>query len=233
MAEKLSRTRGVLEPLQTEPTVAGQVAELKSVLQANGDPPIVLIGHSWGAMLGFIFAAMNPSLVKKLIMVGSGVYEDMYAPDIARTRFARLTEEERAKVDSLSRTLADPDGKDKDMRFAQLGELLSRADSYDPLAREPEVIEYRYDIFERTWTDAEEMRSSGELLALGKRIQCPVVAIHGDYDPHPAEGVKAPLSRVLKDFRFISLENCGHKPWVERRARDFFYEILENELIQA
>ena len=31
---------------------------------------------------------------------------------------------------------------------------------------------------------------------MGRKIKCPVVAIHGDYDPHLAEGVREPLSRV-------------------------------------
>jgi len=73
--------------------------------------------------------------------------------------------------------------------------------------------------------------SSGKLLELGKSIKCPVVAIHGDYDPHPAEGVAEPLSRILKDFRFILLEKCGHRPWLERSARDRFYSILKQELV--
>ena len=78
--------------------------------------------------------------------------------------------------------------------------------------------------------DAEALRTSGELLALGKRIDCPVVAIHGDYDPHPADGIRKPLSSVLEDFRFILLDNCGHYPWNERQARDAFYEVLRDEL---
>jgi pimeloyl-ACP methyl ester carboxylesterase len=57
-----------------------------------------------------------------------------------------------------------------------------------------------------------------------------VVAIHGDYDPHPAEGVQKPLSAILENFRFILLKNCGHKPWVERQARDRFYAVLKVEL---
>ncbi|MFH1652023.1 MAG: alpha/beta hydrolase, partial [Chloroflexota bacterium] len=54
--------------------------------------------------------------------------------------------------------------------------------------------------------------------------------IHGDADPHSAEGVKVPLSRVLPDFRFILLERCGHEPWIERAARDTFYKILRSEV---
>jgi len=70
------------------------------------------------------------------------------------------------------------------------------------------------------------LRRSNRLLELGRKIRCPVVAIHGDYDPHPAAGVKEPLSRVLRDFRFVLLENCGHYPWRERLARDEFYSVL-------
>jgi pimeloyl-ACP methyl ester carboxylesterase len=80
------------------------------------------------------------------------------------------------------------------------------------------------------WKEAKELRYSGKLLELGKKIQCPVVAIHGDYDPHPIEGIKDPLTRVLKDFRFILLKNCGHLPWLEKKARDNFFDILLDEL---
>ncbi len=74
------------------------------------------------------------------------------------------------------------------------------------------------------------MRRSGKLLEMGREITSPVVAIHGDYDSHPAEGVEKPLSAVLTDFRFILLENCGHKPWIERQARERFFAVLEEEL---
>ena len=71
---------------------------------------------------------------------------------------------------------------------------------------------------------------NGELLALSEQITCPVVAIHGDYDPHPAEGIEKPLAAYLGNFRFILLKNCGHKPWGERQARDEFYRVLGKEL---
>lgn len=75
------------------------------------------------------------------------------------------------------------------------------------------------------------MRASGELLELGRRIACPVVAIHGDYDPHPARGVEGPLSKVLRDFHFILLRNCGHAPWIERQAKEEFYTVLREAIL--
>lgn len=230
IARELAKARGVLEPLQTASTLQGQIVELETVLKQKAHPPVTLIGHSWGAMLSFIFAAQYPSIVKRLILVSSGVFEDKYAEEITATRLSRLTEEDVASVDSLSTALDNPHTKDKNRLFAQLGQVISRADAFDPVPSESEIIECQYDIYRSVWRDVQELRSSGSLLALGTSIRCPVVAIHGDYDPHPAEGVKTPLSGVLADFTFILLENCGHRPWLERAAMDRFYLILKQQL---
>jgi len=74
------------------------------------------------------------------------------------------------------------------------------------------------------------LRDNGGFLKMAEGIRCPVVAIHGDYDTHLVEGVKTPLSRVLKDFRFILLEKCGHFPWLERYAREEFFRVLREEI---
>lgn len=230
VAYGLSSGWGVLELIQTAASLEGQVEELKTVLENNGDLPVTLIGFSWGAWLSFIVAARNPTIIKKLILVGSGPYEEKYAARIQETRLNRLSEEERTEFESIFRTLDDPTNKNKDTVFARLGALASKTDAYDPEIDKSEEIDCCADIFQSVWVDAAELRSSGQLLELGKNIKCPVVAIHGDYDPHPAEGVQKPLSAILKSFRFILLKNCGHKPWVERQARDEFFRILKEEL---
>jgi len=115
--------------------------------------------------------------------------------------------------------------------FARFGELMNKADSYDLLTHETEVMFSDPNIYRGVWEQACKLRSNGELIKLGARIKCPVVAIHGDHDPHPAEGVRGPLSHVLEDFRFILLEKCGHRPWLERHARDDFYRILRREIV--
>jgi pimeloyl-ACP methyl ester carboxylesterase len=229
VARELSSLGGVLEPLQTKTTVEGQVRELKNILQRSGSLPVILIGWSWGAWLSFIFSAQYPALVKKLILIGSGPFEEKYSQDIMEIRLSRLSQEEKKELLSVTETLNDPASGDKDTAMVRFGDLISKADSYDPLPHKNETLECRYNVFHRVWDQASKLRSSGQLLESGSTIQCPVVAVHGDYDPHPAEGVKGPLSRVLKDFRFILLENCGHQPWIERYARDRFYGILKSE----
>ena len=231
VARRLAAGRGVLEPWQTEDTLGGQVEELKSVLEKHAEAPAILVGYSYGAMLGFILAARHPRLVKKLVMVGSGVFEDAYARDIMQTRRDRLSAEANAELDSLLSALDNPDSpQDKDEAFARVGALLATADEFDPLPHPDEVIACQHRIHDAVWPEVTALRSSGALLAYGRDIRCPVVAIHGDYDPHPAAGVREPLARVLPNFRFILLKDCGHTPWIERRARDEFFRVLETEL---
>ncbi len=230
VARELSENYGVLEPLQTYTSLEGQVQELKEILEKYAQFPLVLIGHSWGAFLSFIFTAHYPAFVKKLILVGSGPFEAKYAKGIMGTRLSRLSEKERTEVQSIFINLKDPSVKNKNILFARFGILLAKADQYDAIVCKNEVLECDNEIFQRVWTEAEKLRSEGKLLELCRDIKCPVIAVHGDYDPHPAEGVRKPLSSTLPYFKFILLKNCGHDPWIERKAKDRFYTILRKEI---
>jgi pimeloyl-ACP methyl ester carboxylesterase len=230
VARELSSEWGVLEPLQSEKSVEGQVEELKNVLENFGCPPLVLIGFSWGAWLSYIFTAQYPSLVKKLVLVSSGPFEDKYAASILDTRLSRLGAVEKAEALSLI-TALNSHTLHKD-GFVRFGELMGKADSFDSLRPDSDIPQESPDIavFQAVWEQASHMRTTSQLLQLGERIQCPVVAIHGDYDPHPAAGVNGPLSRVLKDFRFVLLPHCGHHPWLERHAKEAFFQFLKDEI---
>ncbi len=233
VARELARHWGVLESIQTATSLNGQVEELRGVLEKRADPPVVLIGFSWGAWLSFIVTARHPALVEKLVLVGSGPFEERYVAELRRKRMQRLGEEEREAFDAIVRALEDPASEERDVHLARLGALASKADAYDPIADRCEGADSvgpRGDIFHGVWEEAAELRKSGALLTLGQKIRCPVVAIHGDYDPHPAAGVWKPLENVLERFRFVLLDHCGHKPWIERQARDAFFRVLEEEL---
>jgi pimeloyl-ACP methyl ester carboxylesterase len=230
LALELAVRRGVLEPLQTAASIDGQVEELRVILEENAELPVTLVGHSWGAWLCCIFAARHPGMVRKLILISSGGFEERYAATTHETRLFRLSEEDREEVKRLLQSFRNPPASSEDADFARLGELFFRADAFDPLPQEPPQVEFSLDIYRRVWGEATLLRRSGRLLEMASEIVCPVVAIHGDYDPHPAEGVEGPLSRVVGDFRFYLLERCGHKPWVERQGGERFFQIMDEEL---
>jgi hypothetical protein len=49
VARELSNSYGILKPIQTAATLQGQIDELKNALEIHGNPPMVLVGYSWGA----------------------------------------------------------------------------------------------------------------------------------------------------------------------------------------
>lgn len=217
---------GVLEPLQSANSVKGQIEELYEVLGRQASRPVTLIGYSWGAWLSFIFSAKYPTLVGKLILIGSGPFEEKYCETLKKRRLGRLDSDEREEAEKLLCNTHDLDS----ITFSRLGSLMSKADSFDPIAHESEVLKCDSLIFHDVWPEAAQMRKEGKLIKMAAKITCPTIAIHGKYDPHPPEGVKEPLEARINEFRFIELDKCGHTPWIERQASERFYTILEEEI---
>jgi len=98
LAKELSTLYGVLEPLQTKTSLDEEIKELLLILKKNGNSPMILIGHSWGALFIYIFAERYPLLVKKIILIGSGCFEEKYSKNIMKTRLDRLNKREKAEV---------------------------------------------------------------------------------------------------------------------------------------
>lgn len=233
VARALSDEWGVLEPLQTRDSAEGQIEELRAVLEDAAQLPVALVGHSWGAMLGLLFTGRYPRMVRKLVLVGSGVFTEEAAQGIGPTREARMSEAQRAREAELVAALDDPAGADKDAIMAEMGALSEAIDSYDPLdgvEHEDDALPVSYVVYTRVWSEAQALRARGGFLEAASHVTCPVVALHGDYDPHPVAGIRETLAPLLRDFRFILLERCGHTPWHERYARDVFYRMLREEL---
>ncbi len=230
VAEGISRHFGVVEALQSADSLEGQKKELAAQIDDYGEPPVVLIGHSWGAWLSMLLTADNPHMVKKLILVNAGPFREEFAKDITRKRLRRLSGDERRLFDALQQEWRYATGEKKTRIFGEIGRLLLKADAYDPETLVDPTIEYQPDIFRKIWTEAGHWRSSGRLLEEMTRLECPVVAIHGKNDAHPWQGVKEPLESRVRDFRFFLLENCGHEPWLEKHAKDKFFQVLLEEL---
>jgi DNA repair exonuclease SbcCD nuclease subunit len=171
--------------------------------------------------------------VKKLILVGSPPFEETYVKELRENRFSRLSAKEQVEFNSLLARLNSPFNEEKDNHLTGLGELISKTDNYQAILIETEehdTIPTEGHTFQSVWNEASNLRKTGLLLEFGKRIECHVIAIHGDHDPHPAVGVKLPLSQVLNSFKFYILHKCGHSPWKERYAIDRFYKIIHREI---
>jgi pimeloyl-ACP methyl ester carboxylesterase len=231
LARRLGPRLPVVEAMQTKLSIDALVEELRDQIAVHAVTPAILVGHSWGAWLCLLFAARYPEMIERLVLISSGVLEDRYTEDLRTTQSARLTDAERTEMARLQRLLDDPDVPEKGALFSRYGRLFVKTENYDAELEVWDSFETDPAIFNYVWPEAAAMRSNGELLRQASRVTCPVLAVHGDYDPSPAEGVREPLVRVLTaPFEFIVLEKCGHTPWLERHARAELCEILKANL---
>jgi len=229
VAKRISISFGILEPLILSLTIKDQIEELHSLIRKHCNHPLVFIGHSWGAWLAFIFISFYPGSAKKLIMIGAPPFEEKYAAGITGKRLSRLTPEENKWLLMAEKQIRSaPDKKHSIM--TRYIDLMVKADSFDLLPTDNDEMTFYPEVFFKVWDEASQLRKSGKLLGYGANISCPVVALHGDYDPHPSEGVREPLPDVLKNFRFTLIEKCGHYPWKEKHAKDLIYKLLYKEI---
>lgn len=230
VARVLCENFGIIEPLQTRDSIDGQVQELQAIISKHGDHPVTVVGFSWGAWLGVIFSSLYPEFVRKLVLISSGAFHRKYSRTLLDNRLNRLNWEEQEEVLDIMDLLETPDFPDKDALLCRFGQLMKKADSWSPIPHEGTPLKCSFEIFRKIWCEATELRSSGKLLEMAEKIKCPVVALHGDYDPTPIEGIRETLSPLIMDFRFYILEKCGHYPWCESQARDRFFALLEKIL---
>lgn len=225
MARILSEWAGVIEPLQSKSSIDDLIEELKDQIIRAGDPPMHLIGHSWGAWLAVLFAARYPDLTAQLILVGCPPFDPAWAPEIGRRRMSRLSLDEQAALQSLIVDLKNQDRGRRHKAIEELGFLLRKTDSVDP---DPDLEESVFDpdLFSATWDEADALRAKGELMQILAMTSCPITLFHGDCDPHPIEGVIIPLARLGIDFDRITLPACGHSPFLEKSAAPDFYRML-------
>ncbi len=230
IARKLSDKIGILEPIQSEDSLVGQIDELKEQLQQNSTLPVTLVGSSWGAVLALFLAARESSMVKKLILIGSAVFDSKHSAMIENIRFQRLSPENQARYKSIKKNFQSAPKEQQNSIFKEWGKLFMETDLYDPITTDLEVIEVQAELHKKVWGDFVTLRNKpGYLKNLFSRIKVPVIVIHGDYDPHPIEGIRPFLESCLADPKFIIIPDCGHYPWIEKKAADYFYSILIDE----
>ena len=232
VAARAAQYCGVIEPLQTGTTVAGQVEELRRIVEKEAPQGVVLVGYSWGAWLSWIFTSKCQKLVKKIILVSSPPFTEEFAGTIMSTRLSRLSPPMGQELEFLLANVENKAVRDRKRLLERVEFLTEKSDIYKPDMTLYVKAEYNPDIFVSVSNEAAAMRKSGELLKLSKNIKCHVTAIQGDYDPHPAEGVRGPVSGVKRKFNFHLLKNCGHTPWLEKEAAEIFFSTLKEEILK-
>jgi pimeloyl-ACP methyl ester carboxylesterase len=220
----------VMEPFQrgsgSSPlTVETHVEDFHElVLSACHGKPVAVVGHSWGAMLGLVAASAYPEDVRSLVLVGCGTFDAQSRSMMAKVLEGRTNGDLREKAGALKREIGD-----RDERMKQYAALVAPLYSFDPEGSgEPLACDGR--AFEETWNDMLRLQGEGVYPAAFSAIRCPVLMLHGSWDPHPGWMIRDSLLPHIPQLEYVEMEECGHTPWRERRVRDRFFSLLSDWL---
>ena len=228
IAHDLGKYIGVLEPVQTGYNIPELLEELNEHIYSFVVRPVTLVGHSWGAWLAMLYATQHSEIVKALVLVGCAPFEDKYTAQITTRRLNRLSPQEQALFNLVLAGFDDP-SSNKDYLLAQLTEFTEKTDNYELAVSSEEAAELlnvNMDMYTSLWPEAMALRQSGILASSLSMLECPVHVIHGEEDPHPITGVTIPLDKHKVAYTRHILTQCGHTPFLEKHAKDYFYDML-------
>jgi pimeloyl-ACP methyl ester carboxylesterase len=110
---------GKSPPLEPERYLASSIAEIGArLIDALGIGPVILIGFSWGASIGFRVAALNPGRVRALVLLDGGYLapedDPSYDPSLDfagrieawRVELERQDEEDDAPIEVVAAAMA-------------------------------------------------------------------------------------------------------------------------------
>ena len=229
LAAGLAPAFEVWEPFQrrsgeVELTVDRHVADLHDVAPHAA----VIVGHSWGAMLGLSYAARYPAEVRALALVGCGTYDAASRAEYDRRINARLGTEGNQRKQELRAAIEHADDPaERDRYLGLMGALNAVAQSVDLLPDDqPEGVTVDAVGHEQTWRDVLRRQATGLEPASFGAIEAPVLMLHGDGDPHPGRMIRDTLLPHVPQLEYLGIPQCGHEPWRERHGREPFFATL-------
>ncbi len=225
VSEKLGTEFGVIEYLQKQPSIKELKVEIKEIIDNKMKPPVKIVGFSWGAWLTIFFTADYPELVKSIILISSGPFDAKYSHSIHQNRIKRMSPKEK----DLFYKVQDKFKEGKNVRIKLLNqfvELMHKVDAYNFIGNNGSSTNFQINLYKKIWAEAAMLRKENFLLKSLEKIECPIKIIHGDYDPHPYQGVIDPIEKLKKDYKVTLLKKCGHTPWREKYAKEEFYNTL-------
>jgi pimeloyl-ACP methyl ester carboxylesterase len=237
LARGLADSFRVIEPWQrgsgSEPlTVARHIADLRDLIEAEGTVAApALVGESWGAMLALAYGAAHPQGVGPLALVASGTFDKASRARIIETLEERTGDELRERLERLEDEIPDPDN-----RLKRRYDLLSPLYDYSPICEDEDGGEaagpFDMRAHTETWTDMVRLQELGVYPAAFSAITSPVLMLHGSYDPHPGQMIRASLEQHIPHLEYREFGRCGHRPWAEKYCRDEFFSVVRDWLLR-
>jgi pimeloyl-ACP methyl ester carboxylesterase len=186
------------------------VADLSAFLQAaEAAPPLVLVGHSWGASVVLHFAVSHPRLASGLVLVDGGTGSPGENSTWEET-LARLTppDIDGMRWEDLRQRMGGGNGMYRDPRIEAVGRSLFSIDAEGRVSRRL-TIPNHLKILRALW----EQRPA-ELLP---HVQCPLLVLPARQKSDPPDRQAA---RAASTRRVLELQPNARVRWFEDTVHD-------------
>ena len=222
-ARSLAKELGAVEVLNYGQSIQAQLDEIVETVDQLGLVNPVVIGHSWGAWLAYIYASEYKVRypVSKVILIGCGAFDEKYLSLMQESRYGKLTADEQNEANLYFNQLSH--GKLRNL--SGFNRLMSKMDAYEMTGYD-DIDAFDYEGHQKLMGEIRTFRKSGELLEMGKQIESEVIVFHGIDDPHPLNGVVEPFEQAGILYKLYTFDKCGHTPWFEKHAQESFYKLL-------
>lgn len=207
-------------------TLARSVADLDAVCRRVSSGPVVLFGHSWGALLVLLYALEHPDRVGRLIYVGGTGIDpaDTWKPAYRQNKRRRMVAIAPAGTSiAPDGSLSSPDPADE----REMAVLQWTADFADTEPADAALLRSRAEQLATPWwginhesnrglsTEADRYLAEHDLAARCRTLDVPTLVVDGAEDIRPRGAVDS-LCDALPDLRRVTLTGAGHLPWVEK-----------------
>ena len=195
------------------------IEQLRQQLQIN---KWVVLGHSFGGMLGAAYAAKYPNHIEKLIFSSSGGLDLQFREQIAERLLNNLSLQEQIRMQMYQ--LRQRSGDDSESTRDTLAQLRARAYVVDK-SKAP-LIAARLKVVNMTINSlvfADLEKNHFDLKAQFKQFTAPVLVLQGENDIISTETAQI-IANSFPHAELVLLPQCAHYGWLDQP--DLYYSAV-------
>lgn len=204
------------------------VEDIEQLRRHLNQEKLIILGHSFGGILGAAYAEKYSKHVKKLIFSSAGGLDLSFREQFARRFNDNLTLTEQAKMQAyqLQQSAGDDSAETRDAL------ALVRAHAYVIDKSKAPAIAARLKVVNMAinglvYQDLEKIKF--DLKSSFRDFKAPVLVLQGDKDVISVDTAKT-IANSFPDARLVIMPNCAHYGWLD--SAELYYASVF-EFIQA
>jgi proline iminopeptidase len=195
-------------------TVETHMADALAILDLFDQERAWAIGHSWGGHLALHLAVAHPERLYGVVCIDTLGASAKVMPQYLEALLARLTPEERARVEEIEeRSKAGETTDEEELEQARIFWPARFADSAAAPAFPYEHV--GLDCYRETIASVEEHWQKRTLRKGLPNVAMPALFVHGIQDPLPIKA-SVTTAKLIPGARVARIPSCGHYPWIEQ-----------------